>query len=70
MIVAWDSFARARLERTSHAPDQCDWCGTKCRRLFMYVLSRDGDRGAETRDRLNRGGKVSCNLSCYRSYFS
>ena len=40
------------------------------RRVFIYVLSRDGDRGAENWDRLNRGGKVFCNLSCYRSYFS
>jgi len=70
MIVAWDSFARAGLERTSHGPGQCDWCGKLCRRVFIYTLSRDGDRGAVNWDRLNRGGRVFCNLQCYRSYFS
>jgi hypothetical protein len=69
MIVAWDSFARAGLERTCRGPGTCDWCGQKCRRVFVYLLSRDGDRGAENWDRLNRGGKVFCNISCYRAYF-
>jgi hypothetical protein len=70
MIVVWDSFARAGLERTCRGPGTCDWCGRNCRRVFVYLLSRDGDRGAEFRDRRHRGGKVFCNLACYRSYFS
>jgi hypothetical protein len=70
MIVAWDSFARAGLDRQCQGPGHCDWCGTKCRRVFIYALSRDGDRGAENWDRMTCGGKVFCNLSCYRSYFS
>jgi hypothetical protein len=70
MIVASDSFARAGLERTRRGPGQCDWCGRECRRVCIYTLSRDGDRGAEIRDRMTRGGKVFCNLNCYRSYFS
>jgi hypothetical protein len=70
MIVAWGPFARAGLERTHHGPGKCDWCGQKCSRVFVYALSRDGDRGAEFLDRRHRGGKVFCNLACYRSYFS
>jgi hypothetical protein len=70
MIVAGDPLARAGLKRTSAGRGECDWCGRKCRRVFIYVLGRDGDRGAEFWDRLNRGGIVFCNLSCYRSYFS
>jgi hypothetical protein len=70
MIAGSDSFARAGHERTSRGPGECDWCARKCRRVFIYVLSRDSDRGAEFLDRRHRGGKVFCNLSCYRSYFS
>ena len=70
MIVAWCPFARAGLERTSHGSGQCDWCGKQRKHVFSYALSRDGDRGAEFFDRQHRGGKVFCNLSCYRSYFS
>jgi hypothetical protein len=69
MIVEWDSFARAGLERRSHGPGQCDWCGTKFRRVFIYVLSRDGDPGAVFLDRRHRSGKAFCSLSCYRFYF-
>jgi hypothetical protein len=70
MIVAWDSFARSGLERTCHGPGTYDWCGQKCRRVFMYSLSREGDRGAEFLGRPYRGAKVFCNLACYRAYFS